>query len=133
MRAKQPNMPTGVTFRPRCVSRPYMAWVKVKKTFLYLGYYATISEAIMVADFTRYIAFGVEPTRWRYLDRRRTQKPPTAPPVVNLEEKISTNLSWILSKLNDCEYLDQATIRVRMLAYRENAAKLSGTASRQSV
>ena len=125
MPSEPKKLPPGVTLRTNPISRPYLAWLKIKKKFIYLGYYATPQEAGIIVDFVKYILWGFDPQQWKYSDRHRVRRPASAPPVVNLEEKVDVNLSWVLHKLNRYGYLNPETMRLRLVAYREIADKIA--------
>ena len=126
MRTKRKDLPNGVTFRAHFASRPYMAWLKVRKIFIYLGYYATPSDAAVVADFARFILWGPSSRNWRYSDRQRMHKPASAPPVANLSENLPVNPWWIFDKLNHHAGLDESTRNRNLQAYNKLAEWYAG-------
>jgi hypothetical protein len=107
---------TGVV-KTQWPGAPYRAFVKLKGTVIFLGDYREEIDAAWVADFVKYMAYGVDPHAWP----RRTNacKPPNFPPTVNH----SVNRQDILRILFVRGILDAATIAARLKAYDALAAR----------
>lgn len=112
----------GVYFDTKVPSMPYRAWVKTNGRLIPLGRYKTPMEAVLAADFARYILWGIDPTKWYVDSRHRVSKPPNAVPSGNLP----FNRQEILRKLFRCGSLRLDTMAANVAAYDEMAAKLSG-------
>jgi len=88
MRTKQNNLPNGVSFRPDSVASPYRAWLKIDKTLIHLGYYATPMEAILAADFARYMVWGVDYEGWPVGEQRHRHPIPRISPLARMTASI---------------------------------------------
>lgn len=116
---------TGVVLSPKTPGKPYRAWIKAGDEVMWLGRYATHEEAIAVADFARYMLFGVDVSLWEKGERHYLPRKPNLPPCGNetVRKKIPVNV--IYHKLFRCGRLDRGTFLLRLFDYNSRASRAS--------
>jgi hypothetical protein len=110
----------GVFFDDNYPRTPHRAWIKTGSQLVVLGRYATLREAVLVADFARYIVFGPDPSKWYNACRQRMSKPPTAAPVKSLP----FDRQKILAKLLAKRCIEPGTMANHLQAYDKLASQL---------
>ena len=127
MRAKRADTKwNGVYLDPAArASHPYRAWIKAGGKLVQLGNFATPKEAILAADLSRYLVWGIDPEKWYNDGCHKMQKPPNTVPVQDLP----FDPQLILSKLAAAKMVGGMALADNWTAYRDMAARLAGESS----
>ena len=126
---------TGVTLSSKTPGKPYRAWFRVpnSRELFWLGRYATPQEAMLVADFARYMLRGIDSAKWSGGDRHYPPRAPNGQPCGNqtLVESI-VPVAVIYGKLFRYGHLSAEGFRQRYQDYLDFASNLSTPHSRAS-
>ena len=120
---------TGVALSPKTPGKPYRAWFRLpsSRRLFWLGRYATPQEAMLVADFARYMLRGCDVKNWSGGKRHYPPRAPNGKPCGNQTVLKIVPVQSIYRKLFCYGHLSTEEFRRRYLEYLSlGAAESSG-------